>query len=266
VSLDLHADAAPEPRSLPVVLALGTSGGWCSVGLRWPCPRDVVAGGRRSACVSEFVGNAHAERVMPMARELLAQAGIGLRDVGLIAFDAGPGSFTGLRVGCGLAQGLALGLACPVVPVSSLLALAWPVRAWPTLAATDARMGEVYRGVWPQADPERGDPSAALAVLTPDALDRGIREFTARVAGPWVAVGDAFLRYPALAEQAAAAGARLSPDAFPGADALAEIAERAWLRGGAIAPDQAAPLYVRDKVALDTVEQAAARQRREAAA
>lgn len=251
---------------LPVVLALGTSGGWCSVGLRWSQPRDDAAGARRAACVSEFVGSGHAERAMPMARELLAQAGLGLRDVGLVAFDAGPGSFTGLRVGCGLAQGLALGLSCPVVPVSSLLALAWPWRQWPTLAATDARMGEVYQGGWPQADPDRGEPPAALAVMTPEALDRGIQDFAARIAGPWVAVGDAFTRHPALAEQAGAAGARLIADAFPGADALAEIAERVWLGGGAIAPDAAAPLYVRDKVALDITEQAAARQRREATA
>ncbi len=203
---------------------------------------------------------------MPMARELLAQAGLGLRDVGLIAFDAGPGSFTGLRVGCGLAQGLALGLGCPVVPVSSLLALAWPHRRWPTLAATDARMGEVYQAGWPQPDPDRGEPPSALAVLSPDALGHGMAAFSALAAGAWVAVGDAFTRYPALAEQAAAAGAGLIPDAFPAGDALAEIAERAWLRGEAIAPDAAAPRYVRDKVALDAAEQAAARQRRGAAA
>ncbi|MBU6271595.1 MAG: tRNA (adenosine(37)-N6)-threonylcarbamoyltransferase complex dimerization subunit type 1 TsaB [Betaproteobacteria bacterium] len=245
-----------------MVLALGTSGAWCSVALRWSASRDEPGAARRAACVSEVVGNAHAERVMPMARELLAQAGLDLRDVGLIAFDAGPGSFTGLRVGCGLAQGLALGLSCPVVPVSSLLALAWPSRQWPTLAATDARMGEVYHGVWRRADSERGPPDRPLVVQAPQELERFIAAFAEQAGGPWIAVGDAFARHPGLAEQAVAAGARVIPDAFPAADALAEIGEGAWLRGESIAPDAAAPLYVRDKVALDTAEQAAARQRR----
>lgn len=239
------------------------------------------AHGLQSACASELAGQAHSQRVLPMARELLEQAGLQMADIGLIAFDAGPGSFTGLRIGCGLAQGLALGLGCPVVPISSLRALAWPHRRVRVLSATDARMGEVYFAQWAPAG--AGDAAAArladpsLAVGPPADLTALIRE-VARAhradqlagasggpGGSWLAVGDAFARYPELAEQAREQGAQVLADAFPRADAMAECAALAWADGRLQSPDDAVPIYVRNKVALDVDEQRALRQARDAA-
>ncbi len=249
------ADDAP-------ILALGSSGPWCTVGLRWrahaSAPGDV-----RLACASERAGNAHSQRLLAMARELLAQAGLALSAVGLIAFDAGPGSFTGLRIGCGLAQGLALGLACSVVGVSSLRALAWPHRERPVFSATDARMGEVYVGDWPSP---AGDHTGDLAVITPEACAARLDRFASTCAAggqtAWVATGDAFARYPLLRERARAGGAMVFEDTFPRGDALAELAAIARAQGLAIPADQAAPLYLRDKVALDVDEQRALRAAR----
>src|SRR5690606_14015098 len=92
----------------------------------------------------------HAERLLPMVDELLAQAGIGRNELSDVAFGQGPGGFTGLRVACGVAQGMALALDVPVIPVGSLLAAAERVRmlagSAPALhvIVQDARMGEVY--------------------------------------------------------------------------------------------------------------------------
>lgn len=298
-----------QVRRHPPILALATSGSWCSVALAWHDPHAPepapglagpqsagqaapLAGSLQTACASELAGQAHSQRVLPMARELLEQAGLQMADIGLIAFDAGPGSFTGLRIGCGLAQGLALGLGCPVVPISSLRALAWPHRLVRVLSATDARMSEVYFAQWAPA--RAGDAAAArladaaLAVGPPAHLSALIQEVARaheadRLAGTslpndpsaatdvsgtpgqWVAAGDAFLRYPELAEQARAHGAQVLADVFPRADTIAECAALAWADGRLQRPDEAVPIYVRNKVALDVDEQRALRQARDAA-
>jgi tRNA threonylcarbamoyladenosine biosynthesis protein TsaB len=301
-----------QVRRHPPILALATSGSWCSVALAWRDPHAPepapglagpqsagqaapLAGSLQTACASELAGQAHSQRVLPMARELLEQAGLQMADIGLIAFDAGPGSFTGLRIGCGLAQGLALGLGCPVVPISSLRALAWPHRLVRVLSATDARMSEVYFAQWAPA--RAGDAAAArladaaLAVGPPAHLSALIQEVAraheadrlagtpfandpsvvpvatgvSGMAGHWVAAGDAFLRYPELAEQARAHGAQVLADVFPRADTIAECAALAWADGRLQRPDEAVPIYVRNKVALDVDEQRALRQARDAA-
>lgn len=290
------APSDPRFRRLPPILALATSGAWCSVALAWPDPQadapDAQAidrsvegatgglqwAGLQWASASELAGQAHSQRVLPMAHELLEQAGLRMADLGLIAFDAGPGSFTGLRIGCGLAQGLALGISCPVAPVSSLRALAWPHRRLAVLSATDARMGEVYFARWAVVPGDDAAvarvPDASLAVGPPADLSALIQILahgdsggtgSPGVQGRWVAAGDAFARYPELAEQARAGGARVCADVFPRADAIAECAALAWLDGRVLDPDDAVPVYVRNKVALDVDEQRALRQARDAA-
>ncbi|MCX7275378.1 MAG: tRNA (adenosine(37)-N6)-threonylcarbamoyltransferase complex dimerization subunit type 1 TsaB [Burkholderiales bacterium] len=286
----------PDAPVAPPVLALATSGPWCSVGLRWHDRAAGPAGALRTACASEPAGQTHSQRLLPMAHALLAQAGLTLADVGLIGFDAGPGSFTGLRIGCGLAQGLALGIGCPVVAVSGLQALAWVHRGCAVISATDARMGEVYFASWPAAPALVGDApvEGGLAVGPPSRLEAVMAAFAAEHSKPddhrpadavrpatgnriapqdkgsdgwvgWVAAGDAFLRYPALAEQALALGASVFPTDFPRGDVIAELAHRAWSHGLAVPPDQVAPFYVRDKVALDVDEQRALRAARDSA-
>ncbi|MDO9602830.1 MAG: tRNA (adenosine(37)-N6)-threonylcarbamoyltransferase complex dimerization subunit type 1 TsaB, partial [Rhodocyclaceae bacterium] len=97
---------------------------------------------------SADVPNGGAERLLPWAVELIGAAGISLAQLDGIAFGAGPGGFTGLRLACGVAQGLACGLDCPVVPVGTLAALAFASGDGKVIACLDARMNEVYVGAY----------------------------------------------------------------------------------------------------------------------
>src|SRR5512134_1312525 len=101
--------------SVPVILAIDTATEACSVAL-------LHAGGL--VVHSETVGQKHSERVLPLVDAVLAEAGVPLRAVDAFAFGAGPGSFTGLRIACGVVQGLAYGCRRPVVGVGNLRALA----------------------------------------------------------------------------------------------------------------------------------------------
>src|SRR6185369_12633060 len=85
----------------------------------------------------------HSEHLLPAIRHLLAEAGLVLQELDALAFGAGPGAFTGLRLACGVVQGLALGARLPVVAVGSLQALALEAPPGPVLVAVDARMGEI---------------------------------------------------------------------------------------------------------------------------
>ena len=139
-------------RNAPLLLALDTAGERSSAALRLP-------DGRVFETV-ERVGNRHAERLLDQVAALLQEAGCSRREIGLVAFGAGPGSFTGLRVACGTAQGVAWALQIDTVPVSNLEALA--CRAQKALALpkgtriavlNDARMNECYAALY-EADPE----------------------------------------------------------------------------------------------------------------
>lgn len=232
--------------------------------------------GGQSTCRDEHAPNAHSQRLLPMARELLDRAGLAWPGLGLIAFDAGPGSFTGLRIGCGLAQGLALGIGCPVLPVGSLAALAWPYRARPVFAAIDARMGEVYLASFDAVAADAAGLRPARhegpALAGPGHVAHRLEAFARRcrvdgladapAQGAWVAAGDAFARHPELADVARGLGAEVAADAYPGAAAVAELAAIGWRLGEAVAGDEAMPVYIRDKVALDVDEQAARRRAR----
>lgn len=239
-------------RSPRCLLALSTSTDWCSVALRIDAP-----GGARTAFVAERAGHGHSRILLVMARRLLDEAGLRFADLDAIAFDAGPGSFTGLRIGCGVAQGLGFALDRPLVAVSSLEALARQAEAPLALAAMDARMQEVYCSVFELTDGEPV-PLVASRVLAPAAALDYLLGALGRAGGPGkaaVAIGDAYARHPQMAQALAARGLRVLDDAWPRADALAEVAAWRFARGGAVPASQAAPLYVRDKVALDVDEQ-----------
>jgi tRNA threonylcarbamoyladenosine biosynthesis protein TsaB len=218
------------------VLALDTSTECCSVALL--LDDDV----RLRAEITE---RSHADLVLPMVDELLAEAGLTLADLDGIAFGRGPGAFTGLRIAAGVVQGLAFGAGLEVAPVSSLASVAAQVAVSPgerVLVCNDARMGEVYWGVFrPEADghvtalgPERVTP--------PERVGEG-DEVASHAAG------NALSRYPALAERLAARGLRLHAGLLPRADAIARLGARALASGQGLPAESAVPVYVRDDVA-----------------
>lgn len=255
----------------PRVLALATSTDWCSVALAW---RDAT--GDRGAFAADRVGNDHSRALLPMAAALMREAGLAWSDVDVFAFDAGPGSFTSLRIGCGAVQGLAFATGRPVVAVSSLQALARQAGSGSVIAVLDARMNEVYAAPMrlgaDAADVAAGAciPGAMQPIRTipvgeaGDVLEAWVREGRSAGEAP-VAIGDAFARHPALGSRMRSIGVGVDPTAYPRADAIAAIALARHARGQAVDPRDAAPLYVRDKVALDVDEQRRVRAARRAA-
>lgn len=194
-------------------------------------------------------GRPHSETLLPLLRELLAEAGIGFADLDAIAFGAGPGAFTGLRVACGVAQGLAVAAELPVLPVSTLQALAAASGGERVLALLDARMGEVYCAAYQR----QGDEMCQLGeqrVVSPEGV-----EFPG--GGIWLAAGNALAAYPSLRERAAQAACALAPEAMPSAAAVARLAAPRLLRGEGLDPALAVPIYVRDKVARTVAERLA---------
>ncbi|MFT4102106.1 MAG: tRNA (adenosine(37)-N6)-threonylcarbamoyltransferase complex dimerization subunit type 1 TsaB [Burkholderiaceae bacterium] len=253
---DLHA---PDLT----LLAIGTSTERCSVAVLR----------RRRGEANGFVIDSRPEpgqsgRVLGLVREALGQAGASKRQLDAIAFDAGPGAFTGLRVGCGVAQGLGFALDRPLLPVSSLAAIAVPAEPSPGVGpcerwiAVDARMQELYWTIVPaDADPA-AEPALDIRVGPAGDASRAFDARRARLAampgGGWpvLLLGNGFERSDALRAWAEETDARREPLAWPSADRIAVEAERLWRRGRAVPAERAAPLYVRDKVALDASEQA----------
>jgi tRNA threonylcarbamoyladenosine biosynthesis protein TsaB len=203
----------------------------------------------------ELLGRGHAERILPMIDELLAEAALSLASLDAIAFGRGPGAFTGVRIAVSVAQGLAYGAGVPTVPISDLAALgaraldrALAEQGAPgaaeALVALDARMGEVYHG--------RVRPDAQLGVVL---LDEGLAAPGAAFATPLepglrrVAAGHGFSAYPALRERLGAALGPVWPDLLPRAAEIAALGARAFAAGLAVSAEAAAPVYLRDQVA-----------------
>lgn len=193
-------------------------------------------------------GQSHSATLLPLVRELLAEAACRIGDLDAVAFGCGPGAFTGLRVACAAAQGLAEAAGKPVVPVVGLAAMAAAAGGERVMTLLDARMGEVYAAVWQRAgdrwvadDGIRVGPPADLS------LDGDV---------PLVC-GNALSAYPELAARVAGLGLMQRPDILPEAAWIARLAVPVLQRGEAIDPAQAAPLYVRDKVARTVAERLA---------
>jgi tRNA threonylcarbamoyladenosine biosynthesis protein TsaB len=208
----------------------------------------------------EAVGGAQASATLiPAILALLAQAGVGLRDLDAIAFGRGPGAFTGLRTACSVAQGLAFGAGKPVLPIDTLLAVAEDSRAslepgaeaWRVWVAMDARMNEVYAAQYAFAA-GRWQALDAPMLISPEALNERWR-----AAPPQVVAGSA--RGVFCAQLQPGAAARLCNDARPTARAMLPLARAAWQAGAAVDAALALPLYLRDKVAQTTVEREATR-------
>jgi tRNA threonylcarbamoyladenosine biosynthesis protein TsaB len=202
---------------------------------------------------SELAGQRHSELLLPMIQAMLADCGVTLQELDGIAFGAGPGSFTGLRIACGIAQGLAFGASLPVVGVSTLEAIAQTRRDLAggdrIVAAIDARMREVYVGAY-ERDSGGWREVIAPVVVAPDAAPMPEGQ-------GWVGAGSAFAAYPSLRERYGAALVECDATVVPGASAIGKLALPRFAAGEGVAARDAAPFYVRHRVALTVAERAA---------
>ena len=190
--------------------------------------------------------NRHSDLLVPMLRRVLDRARLTPRQMDAFAFGQGPGSFTGLRIACGMVQGLAYASGKPVVPVSTLLALAEQTNEGSVVAALDARMGEAYLAAYARNGPD-WDEVIAPRLAGPEALPPlpGRR---------WVATGSGFDRHAWLRDAYRQSIEMRFESDLPRAGSIARIAARRFGRGAGVPAQQAAPLYLRDKVALTSEE------------
>jgi tRNA threonylcarbamoyladenosine biosynthesis protein TsaB len=192
----------------------------------------------------EVIGRGHAGRLLPMADELLREAGLTPRDLDGVAFGRGPGGFTGLRIAAGVAQGLAAGAGRPIVPVSNLAAVAAGAGrasgAQRVLACMDARMGQVY---WAAFEDATEIPRA----VTDERLTApGGVEPPGDAA--WLGAGHGFSAHPELAERLGARLAAVDAGRLPRAADIARIAAVQLAAGRGLSPAQGLPVYLRDDV------------------
>jgi tRNA threonylcarbamoyladenosine biosynthesis protein TsaB len=213
------------------IAAFETAGDWCSVAL-W------LDGEVRA--VEARAGQRHGELVLPMLETLLAQARLAIRDLQAVAFGAGPGSFTGLRIACGIAQGLAFARGLPACGVSTLEAMAEESGAPRAVACLDARMGEVYYCALERQDGRWREVIPAQCV----APERAPRPPGAG----WVGCGSGFAAYGDMGFD------RVYPEIHPGAAAVARLAAPRLAAGEGVDAARIAPVYLRDKVAATTQE------------
>ncbi|MCK6787343.1 tRNA (adenosine(37)-N6)-threonylcarbamoyltransferase complex dimerization subunit type 1 TsaB [Enterobacter roggenkampii] len=221
------------------ILAIDTATEACSVAL---LNNDAVTA-HFEECPRE-----HTQRILPLVKEILTRSDTSLTDLDALAFGRGPGSFTGVRIGIGIAQGLALGAELPMIGVSTLATMAqgaWRMTgATRVLAAIDARMGEVYwaeytrdeQGVWHGEETE--------AVLKPEAVTERLKQLS----GEWATVGTG---WPAWPDMASGTGVTLIDGnmLLPAAEDMLPIACQLFAAGKTVAVEHAEPVYLRNTVA-----------------
>ena len=223
------------------ILALDTSTEYCSAALY--CDGEALERGT-------LAGQRHSELLLGMVDALLRERAIALRDLDGIAYGEGPGSFTGLRIACGVVQGLAFGADLRVVGVGTLLAMAEGSGSTRVVCCLDARMNEIYHaayekrgGAWHTVH----EPSVRPASSAPPVPGEG-----------WLGCGSGFGPYRAVLESRYAGQLdAIEPEVYPKAADVARLAEPRFRSGDTVPAELAAPVYVRDKVALTSDERAA---------
>jgi tRNA threonylcarbamoyladenosine biosynthesis protein TsaB len=239
---------------MPIILAIETSSELASCAL--------LSGDTLVTRASSGV-RTHSQSILPMVQEVLAEAGVKLKDCDAIAFGAGPGSFTGVRTACGIAQGLAFGAGLPAVPVVTLAAMALACRqqtgAADVLAVLDARMGEVY---WAQYSFKKADADAGTGadacheVVAPSLCAPGDVAPLPTVT-PLAACGNGFSAYAeAFAGRDFASGALAGAlsNIMPHAGQVAQLARIELAAGRGVKAAEAQPLYLRNKIAFTSAE------------
>ena len=202
----------------------------------------------------QHAGQAASQLVLPQIQALLDSANIKLSDLDGIAFGAGPGAFTGVRVACGVAQGLGFGANLPVVGVNTLLALAKASGQDRVIACLDARMGEIYHAAFVK---ENGKwlAQSATTVCKPEAAPM--------LDGGWIGVGSGWAVYGDILSNIYAENLvktlpnDLHHKVTPSAKAILQLAAPIFAAGEAKSASQAMPIYIRNRVALTTIEREA---------
>ena len=224
------------------VLAIDTSTEMCSAAVGLPGGDTVLR-----ATLTE---RSHAELILPMVDDVLAEAGLALRDLDGLAFGRGPGGFTGLRIAAGVVQGLAYGAGLKVAPVSSLAAVAFVTSpsapgevAEGVLVCNDARMNELYWACY------RFDADAPFIPIALSAERVGPAASVEPATGVCHVAGNGLARSPELRTRLEAAGLRFHEGLYPRADAIVRIGAAMLARGEGVDAAEAVPTYVRDDVA-----------------
>jgi tRNA threonylcarbamoyladenosine biosynthesis protein TsaB len=214
--------------------AFETATEWCSVAL-W-VDGEIIG-------IEELAGNRHSERVLPLLEKLFKMKSISAKQLDAVAFGAGPGSFTGLRIACGIAQGIASARGLPAIGVSTLEAIAEESGATRVVACLDARMREVYYSALERHDGRWREVIPALCAA-PAAVPKPPGE-------GWIGCGNGFAAYGPMGF------ANVLPDIHPTAIAVARLAAPRLAAGEGVDAALAVPVYVRDKVAFTEAERGA---------
>ncbi len=222
------------------LLALDATEAACSVAL-------LIDSDIQQHCITE--ARQHNEHLLPMADTLLAEGGVSLPQLDAIAFACGPGSFTGVRIATAVTQGIALAHDLPVVPVSSLRALAQGAarahQAQYVLAGLDARMHEVYWGAFVRDESGLMQSQGAEKLCAPDKI-MGSDYNSAH--NHWQGTGSAWASYADTLQQHCAVQ-QIHPTAFVQAQDVARLGAADWLQHRYVSAEQALPTYLRNQVA-----------------
>lgn len=230
------------------ILALETSSDWCSIAA-W-CDGHLTLR-------EELAGQRHSELVLPMVDALLHDLALKLQMFDAIAFGAGPGSFTGLRIACGVAQGLAFATDLPVACVSTLLAVAHASGEKRVVVGVDARMGEIYFAAFEREASADGKFSWTTVHRPQLCALADVPELDGT---EWVAAGSGFaVHRAALTQRYAGQLSAIRDELRPRASDVAELAVDMVRAGQTVSAEDAAPVYIRDRIAL-TVEERRARK------
>ncbi|EAS43861.1 tRNA (adenosine(37)-N6)-threonylcarbamoyltransferase complex dimerization subunit type 1 TsaB [Photobacterium profundum] len=223
------------------ILAVDTSTENCSVALMMG--NEII-----SRC--EYAPREHTTKILPMVDTVLAEGGVKLTQLDALAFGRGPGSFTGVRIGIGIAQGLAFGADLPMVGISTLMTMAQGTyrkhQSEQVLTAIDARMGEIYWGQYRRQIDGDWLLQGKERVLAPDAL---VQEQNANQtdSGIWLTAGTGWESYAELRGQLNL-NAQKGEILYPDSQDMVVLAKYALARGEAVSAEDASPVYVRDTV------------------
>ena len=202
----------------------------------------------------QHAGNASSQLILPQIQALLDEANVKLTDLDGIAFGAGPGAFTGVRIACGVAQGLGFGANIPVVGVNTLLALAEASGEEQVIACLDARMGEIYHAAFIR-EKDSWNEISATKVCKPEVCKPDILPV---IDGGWVGVGSGWVVYGEILSKIYGENVvKTLPNVTPTAQAILKLAAPTFAAGLAKPASEAAPIYIRNRVALTSAEREA---------